>query len=159
MIITVLLTLYDEYGSVSSTTRSRLPSDLPYTVTSCSWDWPGSHSPPPKSRHSSLTRAVRRCRCFARCGDNAAVKGAAVTHGEVEAQVPIGRGVQEGRAHSSPALLLKDQRQPRLNLSALRPEHCTIDVPAGEREKVLFHSSLSQKSYRSLHTMYTMVIP
>lgn len=30
------LTLYDEYGSVSSTTRSLLPSDRPNKITSCS---------------------------------------------------------------------------------------------------------------------------
>lgn len=57
-----------------------------------------------------------------------------VTHSEVEAQVSVGRRVQEGGAHSSPALLLKDQRQSRLNLSALRPEHSTIYVPAEEKK-------------------------
>lgn len=57
-----------------------------------------------------------------------------VTHSEVEAQVSIGRSVQEGGAHSSPALLLKDQRQSRLNLSALRPEHSAIYVPAEEKK-------------------------
>lgn len=57
-----------------------------------------------------------------------------LTHSEVEAQVSIGCGVQEGRAHSSLALLLKDQRQSRLDLSALRPEHSAIYVPAEERK-------------------------
>lgn len=57
------------------------------------------------------------------------------THCEVEAQVPVGRGVQVGGAHSPPALLLKDQRRARLDLSALCPEHSAIDVPAEERKK------------------------
>lgn len=63
-----------------------------------------------------------------------------VTHREVEAQVSVGRGVQEGRAHSSPAFLLKDQRQSWLNLTALRPEHSAIYVPAEwkKAEWVLF---------------------
>lgn len=57
------------------------------------------------------------------------------THCEVEAQVPVGRGVQVGGAHSPPALLLEDQRRARLYLSALCPEHSAIYVPAEERKK------------------------
>lgn len=54
------------------------------------------------------------------------------THCEMEAQVPIGCGVQVGGAHSPLALLLEDQRRARLDLAALRPEHSAIYVPAEE---------------------------
>lgn len=70
------------------------------------------------------------------------------THGEVEAQVSVGGGVQKGRAHSSPAFLLKDQRQSRLNLTALHPKHSAIYVPAEDKKRrggFFFNWSLSFK--------------
>ena len=52
--VCVSLTLYEEYGRVSSTTRSLLPSDRPNRTTLFSWDSPGSHSPPPAHKHTSV---------------------------------------------------------------------------------------------------------
>lgn len=52
------------------------------------------------------------------------------THGKVEAQVSIRRGVEVGGANSPPALPVKHQRRARLNLSALGPVDGALYVPA-----------------------------
>lgn len=47
-----ILTLYAEYGSMSKSTWSLLPSDRPYRTTLFLLDSPGSHPPPPAKAES-----------------------------------------------------------------------------------------------------------
>lgn len=56
------------------------------------------------------------------------------THGEVEAQVSVGGGVQVGRAHPPPPFLLKHQSRARLDLSTLSPVDSAFNVPAEEKK-------------------------
>lgn len=53
------------------------------------------------------------------------------THGKVEAEVSIRRGVEVGGAHIPPALLFKNQGWAWLNISTLGPIDSSLYVPAG----------------------------